>query len=66
MAIKTYEPKIEVQEACERVAEVLNSIKRGRKVHIEIDANFGEVTRIRYDVTEIIVPKETEKNGTDL
>lgn len=63
MAIKTYSPKKEVQEACERVAEVLNSIKLGRKVHIEIDASIEEVTRIRYDVTEIIVPKETEKYG---
>lgn len=57
---------IEIQEICERVAEVLNNIEHGRKVHIDIDADFGEVTRIRYDVTEIIVPKEAEKYGEDL
>ena len=64
--VKPYERKIEIQEICERVAEVLKNIEHGRKVHIDIDADFEEVTRIRYDVTEIIIPKETEKYGTDL
>ena len=54
MAIKTYDNEARKNAICSRVGEILDNIKYGTDMKIEIEAHVGEVVKIRYDITENI------------
>ena len=70
MAIqKRYSNEAENKAIIEKVAKVLNNTDYPTKKTIVIESAFDEVTTIRYNITEVIMPEsdlETVKGeGTD-
>lgn len=58
MAIqKKYSNEAENKAIIEKVAKVLNSTDYPTKKTIVIESAFDEVTTIRYNITEVIMPE---------
>lgn len=51
-----------VEELRKRYNEIVDNAKNYRDMTIQTTFHFDEVPTIRYDITEMIIPEESENN----
>jgi len=49
-----------VEELKKRYNEIVDNAKNYRDMTIQTTFHFDEVPTIRYDITEVVIPKESE------
>lgn len=49
-----------VEELKKRYNEIVENAENCRDMTIQTTFHFGEVPTIRYDITEVVIPKESD------